>query len=41
MIVAIVSAMYSNVLWKEHQKYSDMQDVVFFLNIIFDLLFMG
>lgn len=39
--MAIVSAMYSNVLWKKkHHKYSGMQDVVFFLNIIFDLLFM-
>lgn len=25
---------------KKHQKYNDVQDVVFFLNIIFDLLFM-
>ena len=25
---------------KKHQKYNDMKDVVFFLNIISDLLFM-
>lgn len=41
MIMAVVSAVYSNVLWRKHQKDSDMQDVAFFLNIIFDLLFMG
>lgn len=40
-IMAVVSAMCSSVLGKKHQKYIDRQDVVFFLNIIFDLLFMG